>query len=78
MNKAFISKISDEFDEYPEIKQTDLNRAIRRRNFVEVTQKQSIELTLDADIVAWFKRKSGESYQSFINNTLRDVMLANP
>lgn len=78
MSKNFISKISDDFDEYPEIKQTDINCAIRRRNFVTVPAKQNVELTLDADIIEWFKRKSGDGYQSFINNTLRDVMIANP
>ena len=75
MNKNFISPMSDDFDDYPEISQLDLNKAVRRRNFVESSTKQNVNLALDADIVAWFKRKSGEvGYQSLINSTLRDVI----
>ena len=76
MNKNFISPMSDDvFDEYPEISQTDLDRAIHRRNFVEVSKKQNVNLELDSDIIAWFKKKSGESgFQSLINATLRDVI----
>jgi len=61
MNKNFISPMSDDvFDEYPEISQTDLNRAIHRRNFVEVSKKQNVNLELDSDIIAWFKKIGGE------------------
>lgn len=76
MDLNFISPMSDDvFDECPEISQTDLDRAIHRRNFVEVSKKQNINLELDSDIIAWFKKKSGESgYQSLINATLRDVI----
>ena len=76
MNKNSISPMSDDvFDEYPEISQTELDKAIHRRNFVEVSKKQNVNLELDSDIIAWFKKKSGESgYQSLINATLRDVI----
>ncbi len=76
MNKNFISPMSDDdFDEYPEISQTDLDRSIHRRNFAETSKKQNITLVLDSDIIAWFKRKSGENgYQSLINATLREVI----
>jgi uncharacterized protein (DUF4415 family) len=60
MNKNFISPMSDDvFDEYPEISQTDLDRAIHRRNFVEVSKKQNVNLELDSDIIAWFKKNWG-------------------
>ena len=76
MNKNFISPISDEFDDYPEISQTDLSRAVHRRNFVEMPKQQSVNLALDTDIIEWFKKKSGElNYQLLINKTLRDVMI---
>jgi uncharacterized protein (DUF4415 family) len=69
----------DTIDEYPEINQNDLNRAIRRRSFVEVSKKQNITIALDSDIINWFKEKSGEKeYQSLINATLRDVIMRNP
>ena len=65
----------DVFDEYPEISQIELDRAIHRRNFVKISKKQNVKLALDSDIIAWFKKKSGESgYQSLINATLRDVI----
>jgi hypothetical protein len=49
---------SDDFDEYPEISATDLDGAIHRRNFVEVPQKQSVNLMLDADISLIFCEQS--------------------
>ena len=39
MNKNSISSMSDDFDEYPEINQANLDISIRRRNFVEVPKK---------------------------------------
>jgi hypothetical protein len=55
MNLNFISPISDDvFDEYSEISQIDVDRAIHRRNFVEVPKKQNVNLELDFDIIAWF------------------------
>jgi uncharacterized protein (DUF4415 family) len=72
MNRNSISQISDDFDEYPEISQLDLNKAVKRRNFVA---KQNVNLALDADIVSWLKRKAGEvDYQAFVNSTLREAM----
>jgi uncharacterized protein (DUF4415 family) len=79
MNLNSISSMSDDFDEYPEISQTDLDISIRRRNFVEVPKKQHVSLELDSDIVAWFKKKSGEEgFQSLINATLREAITRNP
>jgi uncharacterized protein (DUF4415 family) len=75
MNKNSISAISDDFDEYPEITQMNLDNSVRRRNFVETSKKQRVNLALDVDIVAWFKKKSGEmGYQTLINATLRDAI----
>lgn len=57
MNSNSISPTSDDdFDEYPEVSQTDLSRAIHRRGFVDVSKKQSVNLMLDSDIIAWFKK----------------------
>ena len=75
MNNSSTSLKSDDLDEYPEISATDLDGAIHRRNFIEVPQKQSVNLMLDADIIAWFKKKAGEvDFRSLINATLRDVI----
>jgi uncharacterized protein (DUF4415 family) len=75
MNKNSTFLESEDFDEYPEISATDLEGAIHRYNLVEIPQKQCINLMLDADIIAWFKKKSGEvEFQSLINAALRDVI----
>jgi uncharacterized protein (DUF4415 family) len=67
--------VSDDFDEYPEISLTDLEGAIHRRNFVEIPEKQNVNLMLDSDVITWFKKKYGErEYQSLINAALRDVI----
>ncbi len=74
MNNNFTLPISDELDEYPEVSPIDLEGAIHRRNFVEI-HKQSVNLMLDSDIIAWFKKKSGgKEYQSLINKALREVI----
>lgn len=76
MSKDSISSMSDVDDEYPEISQANLNNSIRRRNFVEVPKKQTVSLALDADIVAFFKKKSGEEgFQSLINAALREAIV---
>jgi uncharacterized protein (DUF4415 family) len=78
MNKNSISQISDDYDEYPEISQSDLNRAVKRRNFVETSTKLNVNLALDADIVAWFKKKSGDmNYELLINATLKNAISQN-
>ena len=62
MNKNSISPMSDDvFDEYPEISQTELDKAIHRRNFVEVSKKQNVNLELNSDIIAWFKKNRGRA-----------------
>ncbi|MCX7086846.1 MAG: BrnA antitoxin family protein [Methylococcales bacterium] len=76
MNKNFISPMSDDFDEFPEISQADLNNSIRRRNFAHIEKKQNVNLALDADVIVWFKQKSGdEGFQSLINATLREAIV---
>ena len=79
MNKNSTLIISDnDFDEYPEITQAELDKAIHRRGFAEAPKKQSVNLTLDSDIIAWFKKKSGENeYQTLINTTLREIVTRN-
>ena len=76
MNKNFISPMSDDFDEFPEISQADLNNSIRRRNCAHIEKKQNVNLALDADVIVWFKQESGdEGFQSLINATLREAIV---
>jgi len=46
MNLNSISSMSDDFDEYSEINQANLDISIRRRNFVEIPKKQHVNHTL--------------------------------
>jgi len=73
MNKSFSSEISDEYDEYPEITQDDIDRAVFRVGLKPATpHKQQITIMLDSVIIEYFKSKAGESdYQRVINDTLR-------
>lgn len=65
-------------DEYPEVTQADLDRAVLRKNFKPVTKKERVTLMLDSDIIRYFKEKSGErNYQIFINAYLRKALTAN-
>ena len=65
-------------DEYPEVTQADLDRAVLRKNFEPVTKKERVTLMLDSDIIQYFKEKSGErNYQNFINAYLRKALAVN-
>ncbi len=71
MNNSYSSELSD--DEYPEVTQDDLDRAVFRSGLRPVTShKQKITLLLDAALIEYFKAEAGEAdYQKLINDTLR-------
>ncbi len=70
MNKNFTSEIST--DEYPEVTQADLDRAVYRRDLKLAEKKQRITIMLDKSILEHFKAKAGQkSYQTLINDTLK-------
>jgi uncharacterized protein (DUF4415 family) len=73
MNNRYSSEISDEYDEYPEVTQDDLDRAVFRVGLKPVSSdKQRVTLLLDAALIEYFKAKAGEAdYQSLINDALR-------
>nr|VFK15519.1 MAG: BrnA antitoxin of type II toxin-antitoxin system [Candidatus Kentron sp. LPFa]VFK30770.1 MAG: BrnA antitoxin of type II toxin-antitoxin system [Candidatus Kentron sp. LPFa] len=74
MNDFSSSPISDERDEYPEITQADLDCAVFRVGFRPAPGRQSITLSLDANLIDYFKSKAGErGYQTLINETLRQA-----
>jgi len=75
MNKNSISEISMDEDEYPEITQSDLDRAIFRKGLKPVSKKQ-ITIALDTDIINYFKSKAGDNYQILINDTLKNIIAA--
>lgn len=76
MNNIYSSEISDEHDEYPEITQDDLDRAVFRVGLKPISShKQKITILLDTVLVEFFKAKAGETdYQRLINDTLRRAM----
>jgi uncharacterized protein (DUF4415 family) len=77
MNNLYSSKISGENDEYPEVTQDDLDRAVFRVGLKKPvsSHKQHITILLDTVLIEYFKAKAGETdYQILINDTLRRVV----
>ncbi|MEI7682580.1 MAG: BrnA antitoxin family protein [Betaproteobacteria bacterium] len=79
----------EEYEEIPELTRADFDRpdiawriggnAVReadgRAVFSAALRKQKINITLDPDVVAWFKQQAGgRGYQTLINATLREAM----
>lgn len=75
MSKKSSLKVSEEFDEYPELTRADMTRARFRVNLREVPRKQRVNIMLDTGIIAFFKAKAGErGYQTLINETLKQAI----
>jgi len=56
MNYIYSSQISDKYDEYPEVTQDDLNRAVFRIGLKPVSShKQRVTIHLDTALVEYFK-----------------------
>lgn len=71
MKKDSISKTST--DEYPQVTQADLDRAVLRRNLEPDEEKQRVTLALD--VVRYFKTKGGkQGYHNLINETLKKIV----
>lgn len=77
----------DEYNEIPEITDADLARgtwkiagqivspAEGKAAFSAALKKQKINLTIDPDVLAFFKQQAdGRGYQTLINATLREAM----
>ncbi len=74
MNNFSSSGTSNDRDEYPQVTQADLDRAKFRIGLKPSVRKQSITLSLDANLIEYFKLKAGESgYQNLINEILRQA-----
>jgi uncharacterized protein (DUF4415 family) len=75
MNNLSSLEISDVQDEYPDVTQADLKRAVFRVDLKPSPRKQSITIDLDENLIAYFKLKAGEDgYQSLINEVLRQAI----
>ena len=87
MKPTSITEIASDLDEYPEITQADFDRANFRVAGQSVDKetwqgavsaklkKQKISITIDPDVLAYFRASAGErGYQTLINKTLREAM----
>jgi uncharacterized protein (DUF4415 family) len=73
MNENISSSI--DLDEAPLLTEADFARAVHRVGLQPVARKAKINITLDPDVVAWYKaRAGGRGYQTLINATLREAM----
>ena len=78
-------------DELPELSDADLQRAdavwtvngtlvtpaVGKMAFGVALKKQKINITLDPDVLSWYKSQAmGRGYQTLINATLREAMRA--
>lgn len=73
--KSFSSPSTlDDRDEYPNVTQADLDRATFRAGLKPAPRKQRITISLDTNLVEYFKAKAGKrGYQTLINETLRQA-----
>jgi uncharacterized protein (DUF4415 family) len=65
----------DDLDEAPVWTAEDFAKAVHRVGLKPVGKKLKINITLDPDVVAWYKAQAGgRGYQTLINATLREAM----
>lgn len=87
-NETSTTKTSDDMDDYPEFTQDDFDRATYQvsgqpvdksawqKAVLAKVKKEKISITLDPDILAYFRAKAdGKGYQTLINAALREMML---
>lgn len=74
MNANSTSPLTD-LDEVPPLTAQDFAGAVHRVGLKPVGKKLKINLTLDPDVVEWYKaRAGGRGYQTLMNATLREGM----
>lgn len=76
MNGNTTLPASEDMDDAPVWTAEDFNKAVHRVGLApSPLKKQKINITLDPDVVSWFKAEAGgRGYQTLINATLRDAM----
>ena len=77
MNEKNILNASDpdDLDEAPVWTDDNFANAVHRVGLQPVGKKLKINITLDPDVVAWYKaRAGGRGYQTLMNAALRDGM----
>ena len=75
MNKSYSSQAIDEEDEYPEVSQSDLDRATFRVGLKPAPRKRRVTILLDTVLIEYFREKAGgRGYQTLINEALRQAV----
>jgi uncharacterized protein (DUF4415 family) len=76
MNGNSTLQVSDDLDEAPIWSPEDFENAVHRVGLHPAsTKKQKINITLDPEVVAWFKQQAGgRGYRTLINAALREAM----
>jgi uncharacterized protein (DUF4415 family) len=75
MNERNTLPASDDLDDAPIWTDEDFARAVHRVGLKPVGKKLKINITLDPDVVAWYKAQAGgRGYQTLMNAALREVM----
>jgi uncharacterized protein (DUF4415 family) len=65
----------DDLDEVPPLSAEDFAHAVHRIGLKPVGKKLKVNITLDPDVVAWYKaRAGGRGYQTLMNAALREAM----
>jgi uncharacterized protein (DUF4415 family) len=75
MSKFYSSPTIDDDDDYPEISQSDFDRAVFRVGLEPAQRKQRVTIMLDTVLIEYFRAKAGgRGYQTLINDTLRQAI----
>ena len=75
MNKSYSSPTFEEDDEYPEVTQSDFDRATFRVGLKLAPRKRRVTILLDTALIEYFRAKAGgRGYQTLINETLRQAV----
>lgn len=78
MNNSCSSPTFDDRDEYPQVTQADLDRATFRIGLKPAPSQRRVTILLDTGLIEYFKAQAGaRSYQTLINETLRQAMERN-
>ena len=70
MNNFSSSATSPDRDEYPKVTQADLDRARFRVELQSEPRRQRITLSLDINLIEYFKSKVGEQGYRTLNNLI--------
>lgn len=75
MSNSYSSPTFDDEDDYPEITQTNIERAEFRVGLKPAPRKRRVTILLDTVLIEYFQAKAGDrGYQTLINEALRQAM----